>query len=100
MASDRVVLNQLHFPTLPEQNHSEREGVRRMWEGGPLRQFSETEAKSHYVAYSGPFLRGYGGSYVCDRCQRPCAGVYLVRETHKWLCGGCKREPRRSGGCR
>lgn len=69
-------------------------GVRRMWEGGPLRQFSDTQVSSHYVGYSGPILKGYAGSYVCDRCQRPCAGVYPSHpsETQReWLCGGCRK---------
>jgi hypothetical protein len=101
MASNRVVmLNQVHClvsPMLPGQNCSELEGIRRMWERGPLRQFSETQAKSHYVAYSGPFLTGYAGSYICDQCHGPCAGVYFVKETRNWLCGGCKEKLRRSG---
>ena len=62
-----------------------------MWEGGPLRQFSRTQAKSHYVAYSGPILTGYAGSYICEGCQGPCSGVYLVRLFGIWLCGACKR---------
>ena len=92
MASNRVVmLTQMHSqvsPTLPDQ---ELEVVRRMWESGPLRQFSDTQAKSHYVAYSGPFLTGYAGSYVCDRCGRSFAGAYRVSSTQEWLCPNCSR---------
>jgi hypothetical protein len=77
-------------PSLPASPGKEPDGVRRMWNGGPLRQFSDTQAKSHYIAYSGRFLTGYAGSYVCDRCRRPSPGVYLFKETHQWLCGGCK----------
>jgi hypothetical protein len=67
-----------------------KESVRRMWEGGPLRQFSSKQAKSHYVGYSTPFLTGYAGSYICDLCQVPCSGVYRVLPLEKWICGGCK----------
>ena len=68
--------------------------VERMWPGGPLRQFSKRQAGSHYVAYSGPFLTGYAGSYVCDRCLRPCAGVYYAQTRQDWLCGACRSQPR------
>jgi hypothetical protein len=71
-----------------------KESLIRMWEGGPLRQFGSTQAKSHYVAYSSPFLTGYTGSYVCERCEEPCAGVYHVQPLGIWVCGGCKgRDP-------
>ena len=66
--------------------------VIRMWNGGPLRQFSGTKLSGHYVAYSSPILTGYAGSYVCDECQRPCAGVYFVRPVGVWLCGTCRKE--------
>jgi len=78
---------------VPEScNDRELAGLRRMWDGGPLRQFGETQASGHYVAYSSPFLTGYAGSYVCDRCLRPCAGVYLVKPPGIWLCGSCKAQ--------
>jgi hypothetical protein len=83
---------------LSGESCSEPNGVCRIWKGSPLRQFSETQASSHYVAYSGPLLTGYAGSYVCEPCERPTAGVYLSTETHKWLCGGCKKKVRRPGG--
>jgi hypothetical protein len=70
-------------------------GVRRMWEGGPLRQFSETQVNSHYIRYCSPFLTGFAGSYVCDRCRRPSAGVYLSHPSemqNEWLCGGCRKQ--------
>lgn len=81
---------------LPDPNGPEPNGVRRMWEGGPLRQFSKTQVKSHYVGYSGPFLKGYAGSYVCDLCLLPSAGVYFLRPQRSWLCGKCKRKVQRS----
>jgi hypothetical protein len=86
-------------PTLPDHNSSMN--VRRMWDGGPLRQFSETQASGHYIRYSGRFLTGFAGAYVCDRCRRPCGGVYLtyLSETgQEWLCGGCKNQKQRCGG--
>jgi hypothetical protein len=69
------------------------EGLVRMWDGGPLRQFSTTQVSSHYIRYCGRSLKGYAGAYVCDECKRPCKGVYLSHpsETRNlWLCGGCK----------
>jgi hypothetical protein len=68
-----------------------------MWDGGPLRQFSDRQAAAHYVAYSSPILKGYAGAYVCDQCRRPSAGVYHVRDG-RWLCGPCRkgRLPRES----
>lgn len=77
-----------------ENDHAVRKWVQRMWDGGPLRQFSDRQAGGHYVAYSSPILTGYAGSYACDRCKRPCAGVYLVRPAKSWLCGGCRRKVR------
>jgi len=84
--------------TSPDSNDRELAGLRRMWDGGPLRQFGETQASCHYVAYSSPFLTGYAGSYVCDGCLRPSPGVCRVRQESKWLCGACKEQMRRLGG--
>jgi hypothetical protein len=101
MASKSVVtVHRLHPSDLPifvGKNGIELIGVIRMWDGGPLRQFSRAQASSHYVGYSGPFKTGYAGSYICDRCQGASAGVYLATEAHKWLCGPCKDQNRRSG---
>lgn len=98
MTNGLVTSNSLSPSAQIVKEIEQRPATRRMWEGGPLRQFSETEAKSHYIAYSGPFLTGYAGSYVCDRCLRPSAGVYIVKEQHSWLCGKCKGQLRLSGG--
>ena len=65
--------------------------LKRMWPGGPLRQFSKRQAGGNYTAYSGPIPTGYAGSYICERCQRPCAGIYFVRPVKNWVCGPCKR---------
>jgi len=78
------------------------ENPRRMWNGGPLRQFSNIPAGGHYIRYSSRFLTGLAGAYVCDRCQRPSAGVYLSKPSktrHEWLCGACKPSKKESGGC-
>jgi hypothetical protein len=72
-------------------------GIRRMWNGGPLRQFSVTQANGHYIAYCSPFLTGYAGSYVCDRCLRPSAAVYRLRTSRQWLCATCKKERKQTG---
>ena len=77
-----------------------RHGVRRMWKGGPLRQFSDVPAGGHYIRYSSRFLTGFAGSYVCDRCRCPSPGVYLSKPSKtrtEWLCGPCKRVQSTSG---
>jgi hypothetical protein len=93
---DTSTLFAIAYQRFPEAQNS----VCRMWDGGPLRQFSERQAGGHYVAYSSPILTGYAGSYVCDRCKRPCSGVYLAGPAKSWLCGPCKRNVQRldSGG--
>jgi hypothetical protein len=86
----------------PTTARSAGENPRRMWNGGPLRQFSNTQAGGHYIRYSNRFLTGFAGSYVCDRCQRPSAGVYLSKPSktrNEWLCGGCKPSKREGGAC-
>jgi hypothetical protein len=78
----------------PDGRNSATNGARQMWEGGPLRQFSDTQRGGHYIAYSSAILTGYAGSYVCDRCRRPSVGVYLSHPSeteNEWLCGGCKK---------
>ena len=70
-----------------------------MWESGPLRQFSESCLGGYYIRVSSPFLTGYAGSYVCDECLRPSAGVLCVPHVSKWLCGRCKKQALHTGGC-
>jgi hypothetical protein len=80
-----------HRYRIPTENdHAVQKWLQHMWDGGPLRQCSNRQAGGHYVAYSSPILTGYAGSYVCDQCKRPCAGVYLVGPAKSWLCGPCK----------
>jgi hypothetical protein len=68
--------------------------IQRMWEGGPLRQFSDSntrpKGKGSWMAYSSPILTGWTGSYVCDECRVPVAGVYRV--VSLWLCSGCREK--------
>jgi len=80
--------------SVPPGNKTDRqfEGIRRMWSGGPLRQFSNRQLKSHYVAYSSPILKGYAGSYLCDACQGPCQGRYRTPPLGNWVCGACKED--------
>ena len=67
--------------------------VKRMWDGGPLRQWSATRplnAGGNWVRYQSRDLDGYAGAYVCDGCRMPCRGVYFVQRVSKWLCKACK----------
>jgi len=65
--------------------------VRRMWEGGPLRQWSEKRESSKWIPYA---AGGYVAQYVCDQCRRPSQGVYRAISPGKWLCGPCKQRER------
>lgn len=56
--------------------------VKRMWEGGPLRNFSETRMNGWISAHHGGFL----GPYACEECRETTDGVY--RTDGGWL-GGC-----------
>ena len=71
---------------------------KRMWEGGPLRQFSDKQIASNFIFYSGAGFEGYAGSYVCDECQRPTPGVYElkvgVQASREWFCGTCREAQR------
>lgn len=64
--------------------------VKRMWEGGPLRQFSGKHEGAAQNYYQSPALTGYTGAYVCDECLEPRDGVYRVGRLRKWLCKACK----------
>lgn len=74
--------------------------TKRMWEGGPLRQFS-TEANrpatGKWISYDNPALNlaGYAGCYVCEGCERSVDGVYYAQGAQKWLCGACKESVRK-----
>lgn len=63
--------------------------IRRMWEGGPLRQFSDKREATSWHRYQSPILEGYAGQYVCDDCQEAVVGVYRQKSTGKWLCRAC-----------
>lgn len=65
--------------------------LKRMWPDGPLRQFSNASKRpaTSFIALAGG---GYGGSYVCEGCSKPCDGVYRVMPARKWLGGCCKNK--------
>ncbi len=61
--------------------------VKRMWNGGPLRQFSEGRGTASWTAYDGG---GYAGSYICDSCSEAVLGLYLAIPGI-WVCADCRR---------
>lgn len=63
--------------------------VRRMWEGGPLRQWSDKSHGSGWNYYENSQMKGYAGSYVCGKCSNPVVGVYRV-DAGDWICAACK----------
>ena len=71
--------------------------IRRMWENGPLRQWSATKHGRWIPSANG----GYSGSYVCDHCRHPVVGVYRqtwpnvgVQDCQNWFCASCRSELR------
>jgi hypothetical protein len=72
--------------------------VRRMWPGGPLRQWSDKRQPraGNWIAHA---AGGYVGAYLCGGCQAPCNGVYFVQRVKKWLCGACKKGVRATTSC-
>jgi len=68
---------------------------KRMWQGGPLREWSETKTPATSMSYG---KVGYAGRYGCDRCLKAVNGVYLVQETSSsagmWLCSDCRQNVR------
>jgi len=72
--------------------------IRRMWEGGPLRQWSEKRTNRTGIALASG---GFGGCYVCDGCRMPVKGIYLLRGESLpcridfgWVCQPCRRAVR------
>jgi len=64
--------------------------IRRMWEGGPLRQVAETPVSPVYRAYvCGGSRCTFAGRYVCDGCMEPAIGVYRQKRSGLWVCRGC-----------
>jgi len=65
--------------------------IRRMWEGGPLRQIADTKVSPVYRAYVyGGSRCTFAGRYVCDGCIEPAIGVYRQKRSGLWVCGGCR----------
>ena len=58
--------------------------TRRMWEGGPVRQFSESRTKGGWMPLNSG---GFAGPYVCSRCHSAVSGVY--GPTQGWICADC-----------
>jgi hypothetical protein len=65
--------------------------IKRMWEGGPLRRWSDGPQGRGWTSYQSPTLRGFAGSYVCEACQASVAGVYYVPCALQWLCAARKK---------
>lgn len=65
--------------------------TRRIWPDGPLRRWSLVRTNGCQMPLAGG---GFGGSYVCDGCSEPVAGVYRaidrVERRESWLCAACK----------
>ena len=63
--------------------------VKRMWAGGPLRQWAELRPRAGWVACASG---GFAGQYVCDVCSHAVVGVrrqFTGDGKDKWLCAGC-----------
>lgn len=65
--------------------------VKRMWPGGPLRRWSPVRQTGCKMPLADG---GFGGSYVCEGCSEPVAGLYRmfdrVEQRESWLCVRCK----------
>jgi hypothetical protein len=83
-------MNPAHSPTARQPM------VRQMWEGGPLRRWSQAKTPQTPMGHS----TGFVGSYVCGQCLEPSEGVYRLREPQGWLCGACKRKLETAGSAR
>jgi hypothetical protein len=71
--------------------------IRRMWEGGPLREIYVGPHISRKQRAPGNFMLNaqglYVGAYVCDHCGTNCEGLYEAATPSTsayWLCRGCK----------
>ncbi len=66
--------------------------IREMWEGGPLRWWSDTYVDGYLRRKPG---LGYVGTYVCSECRRNVPGVYPGGSSqYKWICGPCRERLR------
>ena len=67
--------------------------VMRSWPGGPLRRWSPVRQGQCKMPLA---EGGFGGSYVCEGCSEPVAGVYRVfdrvERQESWLCAHCKEQ--------
>ena len=89
-ASAEVAIN----PAGPTPRRGGTTDVRRLWPGGPLRRWSAIRSSGCQIPLA---TGGFGGSYVCEGCREPVAGVYGVirgvQRRQSWLCGSCKVQP-------
>ncbi len=66
--------------------------VRLMWEGGPLRLWSESANSRCPILFSAA-ISGFVGAFVCEECLKPSGGVYQSRgKEQKWVCGVCNEK--------
>ena len=74
--------------------------IRRMWPGGPLREFATERPNSSWgTPYQSNTLAGFAGRYVCESCLKPSPmGVYQVTAAQNrgssWLCAACREKVR------
>jgi hypothetical protein len=68
----------------------------RMYDQGPLRQFS-TERFQGGVPYSGGLFTGYAGAFVCASCRLQVPRVLYVMAIGDWVCRDCATASRRAG---
>lgn len=65
--------------------------AKRMWRNGPLRRSSPTRSGGCQMPLT---VGGFGGSYICEGCSEPVAGLYRVihpvQRQESWLCAACK----------
>ena len=60
--------------------------TKRMWNGGPTRQFSLERGAASWTPYDGG---GYAGQYICDDCGNPVVGLYKASHG-MWRCADCR----------
>ena len=65
--------------------------VKVMWPDGPSRMWSAVRCGGAAMPQENG---GFAGSYVCQACEVPVAGVYrvfcTVRLRERWLCAACR----------
>lgn len=67
----------------------------KLYPDGPTRLFS-TERFLGAVPYSGGFLKGYVGAFVCGQCRIEVVRVLYSMLAGAWLCRDCETAWRRA----